>query len=149
MKTNLPGVTSEMLHSIATYKKHGIDISLSNDDKGALIVRVAQVRIINGFILTNKQLYDRAKPIFEGYDGPVHIKPTVFKFDHSTITPEWITSRMEEFGINRNDLINQLQLDKERISQILNGKRGLTRLMRAAFYYYFLTFELNRDLRDE
>jgi len=149
MATKIIGITKEMEQSIATYKKYGIHIEAALDVNGALEVKVEQKRVINGYILTNKQLYDRAKEVFTDFKGTRHIKPIVFKFDHSEIDAAWINNRMKKLGINRNDLLNQLQFDKETLSLILNGKRGLTRLMKAAFFYYFLTFELNRELRDK
>lgn len=56
---------------------------------------------------------------------------------------------MEEFGIKRNDLIKQIAIDKSSLSELFSGNRGLTKSMRATFFYYFLVYKLNRDLRKQ
>ena len=68
--------------SIQNYLKSGIEISVTDDD--TVIIR--QVRLINGYILSNRELHQRARAIF-----PVErIKPVVYSLDISTITNESI-----------------------------------------------------------
>ncbi|UYW02598.1 hypothetical protein K5I29_04150 [Flavobacterium agricola] len=76
------------------------------------------------------------------------IKTIVFSLNVDSITVEWINAKMEEFGIKRNDLIKQLAFDKSTLSLLLSGGRGLTKSVKATFFYYFLTYELNRDFRE-
>lgn len=128
--------------SILRYKKAGIIIELLAEDT----VKITQARLINGYVLNNKQLYERAKEVFADA-GVFKIIPVVYSLDAEDITPGWIEEKMKEFGIHRNDLIKQLALDKSAISLYLSSGRGLTRTAKAAFFYYFLTYELNRDLR--
>lgn len=56
---------------------------------------------------------------------------------------------MEEFGLKRKDLIRQLDIDKSSLSLILSRKVLLYKRTKTSFYYYFLTYEINRDLREE
>ena len=133
-------LTKAQLKSIANYRAAGIDIEIVDPDR----VLISQNRLVNGYILNNKQLYDRAREIFP--DG--HIISNVYSLDVDHITLDWITSRMEEFGLKRKDLIKQLAIDKVSLSKICNGVTSLSKPMKATFYYYFLTYELNRDLRE-
>ena len=72
----------------------------------------------------------------------------MFSLSVEDITIEWVKQKMEEFGIKRNDLTKQLAIDQSTLSLYFSGERGLTRTAKAAFYYYFLTYELNRDFRE-
>ena len=55
---------------------------------------------------------------------------------------------MQEFGIKIGDLVKQTTLDNSSLSLFLSGKRKMNKSVKALFYYYFLTYELNRDFRD-
>ena len=101
------------------YRRMGIDIEpLEDGERG-------------------KELYPDAKII-----------PVAYSLNVDDITVEWIESKMQEFGIKRNDLIKQLAIDRSSLSLIMSGKRELSKPMRATFFYYFLTYELNRDFRE-
>lgn len=128
------------MDSITNYKKAGISFEVMDD--GA--VKVSQTKLINGYILNQKQLIERGKDVYPDKK----IIPVVFSLDVKNITIEWIETKMAEFGIKRNDLIKQLAIDRCSLSLIMSGKRELSKPMRATFFYYFLTYELNRDFRD-
>lgn len=128
------------MNSIANYKKAGINIELLDDSTA----KVSQTRLINGYILNQKELIERGKDIYPDKK----IIPVVFSLNVEDITLEWIETKMVEFGIKRNDLIKQLAIDRSSLSLIMSGKRELSKPMRATFFYYFLTYELNRDFRE-
>lgn len=122
------------------YRRMGIDVELLDD--GA--VKVTQSRLINGYILNQKQLIERGKDLYPD----AKIIPVAYSLNVDAITLDWIESQMKEFGIKRNDLIKQLAIDRSSLSLIMSGKRELSKPMRATFFYYFLTYELNRDFRE-
>ena len=137
-------LTKDQQQSIQNYKKFGIEFEIDED-----IVKVFQKKLVNGYILTQKELHERAKEIFPD----AKIQPNVFSLDVSMIDVDWIENKMTEFGIKRNDLIKQLALDKSYISLLFaddnnSRKIGLSKQVRSMFYYYFLTYELNRDFRE-
>ncbi|QEL01600.1 hypothetical protein FKG96_12540 [Olivibacter sp. LS-1] len=133
-------LTKEQARSISNYKRMGIEIEVLDEKT----VKITQSRLLNGFILNQKQLVERAKEIFPERN----IVPVVHSIDVDLIDLEWIEGRMKEFGIKRNDLIKQLAIDKSTLSSMFSGDRGLTKSQRAAFFFYFLTYELNRDFRE-
>ncbi|MDM8174809.1 hypothetical protein QT327_10650 [Olivibacter sp. 47] len=133
-------LTKEQARSISNYKRMGIEIEVLDEKT----VKITQSRLLNGFILNQKQLVERAKEIFPEHN----IVPVVHSIDVDLIDLGWIEGRMKEFGIKRNDLIKQLAIDKSTLSSMFSGDRGLTKSQRAAFFFYFLTYELNRDFRE-
>lgn len=128
------------MDSITNYKRAGINLEVLDDET----VKVSQTKLINGYILNQKQLIERGKDVYPDKK----IIPVVFSLNVEDITLEWIESKMTEFGIKRNDLIKQLAIDRSSLSLIMSGKRELSKPMRATFFYYFLTYELNRDFRE-
>jgi hypothetical protein len=149
---DLPLATSiikRINNSISTYAAAGINVEVVAFDGLTALVVIGQSNLINGYILNNKELHDRAKEIFSGIDViKFKITPSVFSLNVDDITTQWIESKMEEFGVNRKDLVKQLAIDKSSLSLILSGHRELSKPMRATFFYYFLTYELNRDFRE-
>lgn len=133
-------LTKDQQLSIQNYKKIGIDIEVLNENT----VKIVQSRIINGYILNKKELIDRAKEVFPGWK----IQPVRYSLDVSDISLQWIQDKMKEFGLNTNDLVSQLALDKSTLSLIFSGERKMNKSVKALFFYYFLTYELNRDFRD-
>ncbi|WP_353159358.1 hypothetical protein [Myroides odoratus] len=133
-------LTASQNKSISAYRAAGIDIDILDDNQ----VKITQSRLVNGFILNQKQLHERAREVFPD----AKIIPVVYSLQVDDISIGWVESKMDEFGIKRNDLIKQLAIDKSSLSEMFSGNRGLTKSMKATFFYYFLTYELNRDLRD-
>lgn len=133
-------ITEEQKNSILNYKKVGIEISEIDSSK----VKIKQISLINGYILNNKQLYNRAREIFPNR----HIIPVVYSLNCKEINLEWIEAKMIELGINKKDLIKQLAIEKSNMELLFSNKTKLTNRTKAAFFYYFLSFELNNKLRD-
>lgn len=133
-------LTKEQKRSISNYKRLGIDIEILENDH----IKITQSRLINGYVLNQKELVQRAKEVFPD----AKVVPVVFSLDVDIITVEWIEAKMNEFGIKRNDLIKQLAIDKSSLSLFLSGNRKMDKSQKAAFFFYFLTYELNRDFRE-
>ncbi|WP_424493872.1 hypothetical protein [Salinimicrobium sp. GXAS 041] len=133
-------VIKEQELSIVNYRRMGLEIEVIDEDR----VKITQARLINGYILNQKQLISRAREVFPD----AKIVPVVYSLDVEDITVGWIENKMKEFGIKRNDLIKQMAIDKSSLSLYLSGKRPMDKSQKAAFFYYFLTYELNRDFRD-
>jgi hypothetical protein len=93
--------------------------------------------------LTKNELVDRAKKIFPSFI----VKPVRYSLDLDLITLDWVNSKMKEIGLNRNDLVAQTAIDASSLSLILSGERKMNKSVKALFYYYFLMYDLNRELR--
>lgn len=140
-------VLKKILRSVGSYAGAGINFSITEFDGKSLTVVVEQVKLVNGFILNNKQLYDRASEVFKDCGFKVKIKPMVYTLNVDKINVRWIEGKMEEFGLTNKDLIKQLAIDKTTLSLILSATREIPKSVRSTFFYYFLTYELNRDFR--
>ena len=126
--------------AVRNLKMVGIEICFLDDQH----LKITQKELYNGFILTKNELVDRAKKIFPEYT----VKPVRFSLDVSSIDLDWIKTKMKEIGVSTNDLVSQLAIDKSSLSLFLSGERKMNKSVKALFYYYFLTYELNRDFRE-
>lgn len=142
----------EFVKVIRDYRMAGIDIEILERtvDGYPEKVKIKQSRLVNGYLLNQQELVERAKSVFRllGH-GDIKVVAVVHSFDADGVTIEWIQERMGQFGIHRKDLIKQLAIDKSYISKLFSGDINLSRPMRALFHYYFMTYELNRDLRQQ
>lgn len=140
--------TPDIKESISNYAKRGIQIDYLGLDKEWHYIKILQKNNFNGYILSQKELIERAKDIFKGIDN-IRFRPLTFTLDIRIITPDWIVSKMKEYNISRNDILSHLHMDKSTLSLYLSGKRNMSRLAKAAFYWYFSNFEINRNIRYE
>jgi len=141
-------ITDRQELSILNYRRMGIDMKVLENN----FIKITQARLINGIILNKKELHQRAREVFP--DKVFKIIPVVYSPDLRIITQEWIFAKMDEFGIKRKDLSKQLSLDSSYLSLLFADKSNprkinLSKPMKALFFYYFLSYELNRDLREE
>ena len=141
MQTTALELTTQQKRSISNYRRMGIDIYLTDSNT----VQITQSKLFNGYLLNQKQLIDRAKEIFPDQK----VKPSVYSVDVTNIDIDWVRKKMDEFGIKRKDIIKQLAIDKSTLSSMFSGDRGLTKSQRAAFFFYFLTYELNYEFRHQ
>ena len=132
-------LTALQKNSIKNYKMHGIEIEIKDE-----VIVITQKQLINGKILTNKDLYNRAKEVFPDSK----IRPVVYKVELDHITTEWVKSKMDEFDIKPKDLSRQTTLDLSTISLILNNERKMNKSVKALFFYYFMMFDIHQGLND-
>ena len=148
MKNKRDQVNAQIKESISNYSRMGIKIELLEIEENTAIVKIQQKRLINNYMLNQNQLIERVHQVFEPTGLKTKVDPMVYFIDPEIVDLDWINSKMTEFGIKRNDLIKQLAIDKSSLSLLFSGKGKMNKLVKAAFYYYFLTYELNRDFRE-
>lgn len=141
-------LTDSQKKSIANYSKLGIEIEILKIEKNIVTVKISQKRLLNGYILNQKQLVERAKKLFEPTEFVVKVIPVVYSLDVSFINIEWIKNRMKEFGIKRKDLVKQIAIDKSSLNLIFSENTKLSNRTKATFYYYFLTYQINQEFRN-
>jgi hypothetical protein len=133
-------ITPAQKEAILHYARLGIVIEPLDD-----VILVKQKHLMNGLILTQKELIQRARSVF-----PVGIiKPSTFSLQLDKIDLPWVNKEMLELGLKRNDLIKLLGFDKSSLSLILSGNREMTRSMKAGFFYLFQLMRLRNSVSEE
>ena len=148
METLELNIKKVLQKSISNYARMGIDIEILEIENNTAKVKISQNSLVNGYILNQKMLVERVKEVFEPTKLKTIVIPLVYSLDVNVINQKWIEDKMQEFGIKRKDILKQLAIDKSSLSLYFSGGRKMNKLVKAAFYFYFLTYELNRDFRE-
>ncbi len=127
----------------------GIKVDILEVVGTTLRVRVEQAELKNNWLLNQRELTKRAATVFSPISGKykLHYVALTYAPNFENIEAAWIKNKMAEFGLSRNDVIKQMEIDKSTLSEMLSGNKPLTKFHKAAFYYYILTYEINRDIR--
>lgn len=128
----------------------GISVDILEFAQNTIRVRVEQKELRNSYILNQAQLVARAAVVLSPLNNAfrIHYVVLTFKPDLQQVSASWIKEKMQEFKLSKNDLVKQLALDKTILIDILSGTQLLSDFQKAAFFYYFLTFDLNRSVRE-
>ena len=133
-----------LIQSARQYKRYvRIYIEVVDIIEHTLYIKIKQMENQTDKYLSAKDLTKRALEVFEGvipvgYElniVAVPLKPI------SEVDLDYINKKKEELGLSDVDLSRLLNIRPENISRLMNGKRGLTKLGEAAFYYLFKYLE--------
>lgn len=129
----------------------GIEIDILEFDKNANTIRilVKQSECKNDIFLPQSELRKRGQDLIRKHFGTafkLHYVITPFEPNFEGIDLEFVTAKMNEYDLKQLDVCKQIGLDKSSFSLIMSGERGLTRSMKALFYYYFKQFEITRRI---
>lgn len=128
------------------YKRYGrIFISIVGVENNTVRVKVAQKENDIPKYLSAKELRDRVKNVFDGMlpDGmKLYIGAIPYTPDNMPdVTVEWIKEQQAKFGLTDSDLAKSVNIDNANLHRIFN-QRGLTKIHKALFYYFFCAYEL-------
>lgn len=128
----------------------GIEVDILDLKEDILRVRVEQANLKNNWLLSQSELIRRARVLFEplGDRYKIYFFPLTYIPDFSGIDHHWIAERKKACKLSHNDLSKQLGISADEIGGILMGTTPLSQQQQAALYYYFMTYELNRKIRE-
>jgi hypothetical protein len=107
-----------------------------------------QVKIEVNQVKGAAEIYDTKKLttiVHETFDGffpgrKVIVHPITYKETPvDKVTPEWIRNKMTENGIKLKEITDDTGLNKSYLSGIINESKELSQVMKAMFYFYFLS----------
>jgi len=68
-------------------------------------------------------------------------KEALKKIELEGVTPEWVIGKMNQLKIDRITIRQALRLDESSFSLIMGGRRGMSKGVKAALYYYLAYHE--------
>ncbi len=144
----LPEEAKKRLNEFALqYKRYAhVTIEIVSFSEGRLIVRAEQKDLVNGKMLSKKELVDRVRKMFDG-EIPADWKLTVSAVDFDrkdieNIDAEWVQQRMTKLMLKAKHICTHTGIDKSTLSMILGKEKPLTKWHKIALYYYFKYYEL-------
>lgn len=109
-----------------------------------ITIRVVQEKSHAGNYFSAKRLSEIGKELFDGVlDGvTIHCRPIVYSPSPTDqVTAEWIQKKFESTGLSIKQVGHDIGIDPNTISALKAGKKPLSGVTKAAFYYYFLKME--------
>lgn len=146
----LPFLTGKQKEWLKTadmqYKRYArIFISIVGFDNSTVTVKVVQKENDIPKYLSAKELRDRVKGVFDGVlpdELKLHVGAIPYTPDNMPdVTVEWVKAQQVKFGLTDSDLAKSVNIDNANLHRIFN-QRGLTKIHKALFYYFFRAYEL-------
>jgi hypothetical protein len=113
-------------------------LTVSDD---AIEIETAQGETKSGKYATEATLLTRTKDVFGKYLGQreLHISPATFApSPASTVTPAWLEQKMQQKGVRIKQIAFDTGIDKESISDWVTGKKSMSQIVKAMFYFYLM-----------
>ena len=101
--------------------------STLNVDKYSLIIVVEETKF----------------PIFIIQLRVIHMPHTL-----QIVEPDWIKEQMDELNIQSRDICVDLNIDRSHVSKWINGHQNISKVARAALYYYFDSRRLREQIQN-
>lgn len=146
----LPQLTSgqkeDLLHSAEQYKRFArMEFEVLEVSGQNVTVRVAQSEYKGGRYLSAKELKERTAEVFKGLPAgtQLNIQAHPFKF-LNVVTADYINQQIEALGLSHIELARLLNMRPENLTRIMEDRKGLTKLGKAAFYYLFKYLETEK-----
>ncbi|MGQ1890577.1 hypothetical protein ACT29H_09065 [Thermophagus sp. OGC60D27] len=141
----------KLIHSANQYKRLArIYIEVLDVENKEVTIKIFQLENKAEKYLPGKDLKQRAQEVFEGCmpEGwEINLIAVPYKF-LDQITLESIREKQKELGLTDTNMARLLNIRKENMSRIMNGKRGLTQWQKSAFYYLFKWLEKEHGKKD-
>jgi len=129
------GAALHLRHSNISFK------ILRNDapDGSTLSIRVEQGKHLSENYADKERLIKITKDLFSILKGlTVHVHPVPYIPPVvDVVTPKWLSDKMLLTGTRIKDIEANTGIEKTNISPWINGKKPMSQIVKAMFYYYF------------
>ena len=122
-------------------KASSITFTIKYADEHVTEIECRQDENKSGNYATEATLVKRTQELFSKIlpHSQLVILPVTFRpSPASAVTPNWLDQKMNEKGIRIKQIAFDTGVDRESISDWVTGKRKMSRIVKAMFYYYLL-----------
>jgi hypothetical protein len=106
---------------------------------GVLEIETVQGETKSGKYAKEATLISRTKQMFEKFfpDLVLRVNPVPFASSPASIvTTAWLNTKMQQKGIRIKQISFETGIDRESISDWVTGKRSMSQIVKAMFYFY-------------
>ncbi|WP_256003448.1 helix-turn-helix domain-containing protein [Pedobacter deserti] len=121
-------------------RESSITFSIKYTDEHVTEIECRQQENRSGNYATEATLIKRTRELFSKFlpQSELVILPVTFRpSPASEVTPAWLDQKMNEKGIRIKQIAFDTGVDRESISDWVTGKRNMSQIVKAMFYYYF------------
>jgi hypothetical protein len=116
-----------------------IDFTILSANQNELTIEVTQNQTNSGKYATDVTLAERTKVLFGKYfpNATLNIIPVPFlPSPAGTVTTAWLEQKMQQKGVRIKQIAFETGIDRESISDWITGKRKMSQIVKAMFYFY-------------
>lgn len=120
-------------------RESSITFSIKYADEHVTEIECRQEENKSGNYATEATLIKRTRELFSKFltQSQLVILPVTFRpSPASAVTPGWLDHKMNEKGIRIKQIAFDTGIDRESISDWVTGKRKMSQIVKAMFYYY-------------
>lgn len=131
---------SKLEKAAARHKKESsITFTIRYSDEHVTEIECRQEENKSGNYATEASLIKRAQELFSKFlpQSELVILPVTFRpSPASVVSPAWLDQKMNEQGIRIKQIAFDTGIDRESVSDWVTGKRNMSQIVKAMFYYY-------------
>ncbi|RZM28799.1 MAG: XRE family transcriptional regulator [Pedobacter sp.] len=120
-------------------RESSITFTVKYADEHVTEIECRQEENKSGNYSTEATLIKRTQELFSRFlpQSQLVILPVTFRpSPASAVTPTWLDQKMNEKGIRIKQIAFDTGIDRESISDWVTGKRNMSQIVKAMFYYY-------------
>ncbi|WGQ10674.1 XRE family transcriptional regulator [Pedobacter gandavensis] len=114
---------------ILAIEEHSMQIETSQAEK-----RSGKYATEASLVKRTHEVFDQWLPSFEVQVIPATYLPS----PSSVVNPSWLEKRMEEKGVRIKQIPFDTGVDRESIADWVSGKRSMSQIVKAMFYFYLI-----------
>jgi len=131
----------DQLDRAATVRKEqsNIEFCILSVDETSISVETTQSETRSKKYATQSTLIKRTQEVFEKMLPAFNLRVEPVPYlpnPTSVVNPAWLEKRMKEKGVRIKQIAFETGLERESISEWITGKRSMSQIVKAMFYFY-------------
>lgn len=118
---------SKITFCILAIEEHSMQIETSQTEK-----RSGKYATEASLVKRTHEVFDKWLPTFDIQVIPATFLPS----PTSVVNPTWLEKKMEEKGVRIKQIAFDTGVDRESIADWISGKRSMSQIVKAMFYFY-------------
>ncbi|MES2827915.1 MAG: helix-turn-helix transcriptional regulator [Bacteroidota bacterium] len=124
----------------AVHSQSNIEFCILDVSENSIDVEATQLETRSKNYASEATLVKRTKEVFEKRlpSFTIAVRPVPFLPNPaSVVNPKWLEKKMEEQGVRIKQIAFDTGVDRESIADWTSGKRSMSQIVKAMFYFYF------------
>jgi hypothetical protein len=136
-----PDQLEQLEKASAVHKSQSnIEFCILRVEENAIAIETTQSETRSGKYANQSTLVKRTMEVFEKMLSPfiITVEPAPYLPNPtSVVNPLWLDKKMKEKGVRIKQIAFETGVDRESISDWVTGKRAMSQIVKAMFFFYF------------
>jgi hypothetical protein len=131
----------EQLESVADIhqKQSNIEFTILSVEEDTINIEAEQSQTRSGKYATEASLQKKSREVFDkplaGFTLNIMASPFLAS-PTSVVNPLWLDNKMKQKGVRIKQIAFETGVDRESIAEWVTGKRAMSQIVKAMFYFY-------------